>query len=81
MSACSPILLSVRLSVGNAAWPMGVTMVGIHERAAREKINQSQIARTFLSCHCLPVLCVLLRFASLYFCVIYLFVTWQVQMC
>jgi hypothetical protein len=30
---------------GNAAWPMGVTMVGIHERAAREKISQSQTAR------------------------------------
>jgi pre-mRNA-splicing factor 18 len=28
------------LSIGNEAWPMGVTMVGIHERAARERISQ-----------------------------------------
>ncbi len=27
------------LAIGNAAWPMGVTSVGIHERAAREKIS------------------------------------------
>ena len=26
------------LAIGNAAWPMGVTSVGIHERAGREKI-------------------------------------------
>ncbi len=26
------------LAIGNAPWPMGVTMVGIHERAGREKI-------------------------------------------
>ncbi|THG99731.1 hypothetical protein EW026_g2657 [Hermanssonia centrifuga] len=28
----------LRLSIGNAPWPIGVTMVGIHERSAREKI-------------------------------------------
>mmetsp|Transcript_15596 Transcript_15596/g.17334 ORF Transcript_15596/g.17334 Transcript_15596/m.17334 type:complete len:178 (-) Transcript_15596:170-703(-) len=33
-----------RLSVGNAPWPMGVTMVGIHERSAREKIFAYNIA-------------------------------------
>jgi len=32
------------LSIGKAAWPMGVTMVGIHERSAREKINSSDTA-------------------------------------
>jgi pre-mRNA-splicing factor 18 len=34
----------VRLAIGNAAWPMGVTMVGIHERSARENISASQVA-------------------------------------
>lgn len=29
----------LRLSIGKAAWPIGVTMVGIHERSAREKIG------------------------------------------
>lgn len=32
------------LAIGNAAWPMGVTMVGIHERAGRTKVFSSQIA-------------------------------------
>src|SRR5690606_30078147 len=27
----------IKLSVGNAPWPMGVTMVGIHARSARER--------------------------------------------
>ncbi|ORY43416.1 Prp18-domain-containing protein [Rhizoclosmatium globosum] len=34
----------LRLSIGNAPWPIGVTMVGIHERSGREKISSSQIA-------------------------------------
>jgi len=34
----------LRMAIGNAPWPMGVTNVGIHERSAREKINQNQIA-------------------------------------
>ncbi|WVQ73647.1 hypothetical protein IAR50_003227 [Cryptococcus sp. DSM 104548] len=34
----------LRLSIGNAAWPIGVTSVGIHERSAREKIGQDNIA-------------------------------------
>eukprot|EP01028_Stygiella_incarcerata_P005069 TRINITY_DN217_c1_g2_i1.p1 TRINITY_DN217_c1_g2~~TRINITY_DN217_c1_g2_i1.p1 ORF type:complete len:405 (-),score=134.28 TRINITY_DN217_c1_g2_i1:137-1207(-) len=34
----------MELSIGNAAWPMGVTMVGIHERTAREKIETSKVA-------------------------------------
>jgi len=33
-----------RMAIGNAPWPMGVTMVGIHERSAREKIFSNQIA-------------------------------------
>ncbi|MCJ1280079.1 mRNA splicing protein prp18 [Puttea exsequens] len=30
------------LSIGKAAWPIGVTMVGIHERSAREKLNEGE---------------------------------------
>ncbi|OEH78607.1 pre-mRNA splicing factor [Cyclospora cayetanensis] len=37
-------LLFMLLAIGNAAWPMGVTMVGIHERAGRSKLNTSQVA-------------------------------------
>jgi len=36
------------LSIGNAPWPIGVTMVGIHERSGRAKIFTSEIARKFL---------------------------------
>mmetsp|Transcript_5593 Transcript_5593/g.6320 ORF Transcript_5593/g.6320 Transcript_5593/m.6320 type:complete len:157 (-) Transcript_5593:44-514(-) len=31
------------LGIGNAPWPMGVTMVGIHERSGRSKIYSSQV--------------------------------------
>lgn len=34
----------IEMSVGNAAWPIGVTMVGIHARTGREKISQDKIA-------------------------------------
>jgi len=34
----------LRLSIGSAPWPIGVTMVGIHERSAREKISTDQVA-------------------------------------
>jgi pre-mRNA-splicing factor 18 len=34
----------VQLAIGNAPWPMGVTSVGIHERAARTKIFANNIA-------------------------------------
>jgi len=34
----------IDLSIGNAPWPIGVTMVGIHERSGRAKIFTSQIA-------------------------------------
>jgi pre-mRNA-splicing factor 18 len=32
----------LRLSIGKAAWPIGVTMVGIHERSAREKLHERE---------------------------------------
>jgi len=34
----------LRISIGNAPWPIGVTMVGIHERSAREKIYSNSQA-------------------------------------
>ncbi|KAJ1667860.1 hypothetical protein IW140_001411 [Coemansia sp. RSA 1813] len=34
----------LQLSVGNAPWPIGVTQVGIHARAARENINANKVA-------------------------------------
>eukprot|EP00919_Chromeraceae_sp_WS-2016_P081624 GHVR01192858.1.p1 GENE.GHVR01192858.1~~GHVR01192858.1.p1 ORF type:complete len:398 (-),score=120.26 GHVR01192858.1:12-1205(-) len=34
----------IDLAIGKAPWPMGVTMVGIHERAAQTKIMTAQIA-------------------------------------
>lgn len=34
----------LRLSIGNTAWPIGVTMVGIHERSAREKLHDEGTA-------------------------------------
>lgn len=34
----------IELAIGNSPWPMGVTMVGIHERSGRSKIYQSQVA-------------------------------------
>ena len=36
--------LYVRVAIGNAPWPIGVTMVGIHERSAREKISAQSTA-------------------------------------
>ncbi|KAL9056696.1 MAG: hypothetical protein Q9162_002765 [Coniocarpon cinnabarinum] len=32
----------LQLSIGKAAWPIGVTMVGIHERSAREKLSEDK---------------------------------------
>jgi len=32
----------LRLSIGKAAWPIGVTMVGIHERSARERLHETE---------------------------------------
>ncbi|KAH1277901.1 hypothetical protein KXX33_008727 [Aspergillus fumigatus] len=39
----------LRVSIGKAAWPIGVTMVGIHERSAREKLHQSDQQAHILS--------------------------------
>ncbi|KAF6217886.1 hypothetical protein HO133_006298 [Letharia lupina] len=39
----------LRLSIGKAAWPIGVTMVGIHERSAREKLHESDAAAHIMS--------------------------------
>nr|GEW70203.1 pre-mRNA-splicing factor 18 [Tanacetum cinerariifolium] len=35
----------IRMAIGNAPWPIGETMVGIHERSAREKIYTNSVAR------------------------------------
>ncbi|KAK3703332.1 hypothetical protein LTR37_014544 [Vermiconidia calcicola] len=35
----------LRLSIGKAAWPIGVTMVGIHERSAREKLHETEAGK------------------------------------
>ncbi|GJZ72016.1 putative reverse transcriptase domain-containing protein [Tanacetum coccineum] len=34
----------IRMAIGNAPWPIGETMVGIHERSAREKIYTNSVA-------------------------------------
>lgn len=34
----------IKTAIGNAAWPIGLTMVGIHERSGRERISTSKIA-------------------------------------
>jgi len=34
----------LRLAIGNAPWPMGVTAVGIHERSGQEKLYTNHIA-------------------------------------
>lgn len=40
----------LQLSIGNAPWPIGVTMVGIHERSGREKIFASNVAHGEFPC-------------------------------
>ena len=34
----------IGIAIGNAAWPIGVTMVGIHARGGRERIQSNKIA-------------------------------------
>ena len=34
----------LQAAIGNAAWPIGVTSVGIHERSNRERLSESKIA-------------------------------------
>ncbi|KAK8630702.1 hypothetical protein V6N13_079483 [Hibiscus sabdariffa] len=36
--------LYIKMAIGNAPWPIGVTVVGIHERSAREKIYTNSVA-------------------------------------
>lgn len=33
----------LRTAIGNAPWPIGLTMVGIHERTGREKIMSNKV--------------------------------------
>ncbi|EEB07365.1 U5 snRNP-associated protein Prp18 [Schizosaccharomyces japonicus yFS275] len=33
----------LRVSIGNAPWPIGVTMVGIHERSSRERLTAHSV--------------------------------------
>lgn len=34
----------LQMAIGNAPWPIGVTMVGIHARTGREKIFAQHVA-------------------------------------
>jgi hypothetical protein len=36
----------LRMSIGNAPWPMGVSMAGIHERSGRDRLEEHNVART-----------------------------------
>ena len=37
------------MAIGRAAWPIGVTMVGIHARSGRAKIESSNVAHVMNS--------------------------------
>jgi len=37
------------VAIGRAAWPIGVTMVGIHARSGRAKIESSNVAHVMNS--------------------------------
>ena len=39
----------INIAVGNAAWPIGVTQVGIHSRGGREKIGENKTAHVMNS--------------------------------
>ena len=34
----------LQAAIGNAAWPIGVTSVGIHQRSGRERLNEGKVA-------------------------------------
>lgn len=34
----------LRAAIGNSPWPIGLTMVGIHERTGRERISTNKVA-------------------------------------
>ena len=40
----------INLAIGNSQWPIGVTSVGIHERASREKIFVDNVQRKLVYC-------------------------------
>lgn len=42
----------LQMAIGNAPWPIGVTMVGIHARTGREKIFAQNVARILFESHC-----------------------------
>lgn len=42
----------LEMAIGNAPWPIGATMVGIHARPGRERIASKHVAR---KCQCLSV--------------------------
>ena len=37
----------LEMAIGNAPWPIGATMVGIHARPGRERIASKHVARNF----------------------------------
>ena len=39
----------LEMAIGNAPWPIGATMVGIHARPGRERISSKKIARIFIN--------------------------------
>jgi pre-mRNA-splicing factor 18 len=45
----------IRTAIGNSAWPIGLTMVGIHERSGREKISTSKVFLSFLYLSFVPL--------------------------
>lgn len=47
----------IRTAIGNSAWPIGLTMVGIHERSGREKISTSKVRQRV----CCVLCCVCIR--------------------
>lgn len=38
----------IKTAIGNSAWPIGLTMVGIHERSGRERISTSKVMTSLL---------------------------------
>jgi pre-mRNA-splicing factor 18 len=41
---CQANAVYLQTAIGNAPWPIGLTMVGIHERTGREKIMENKVA-------------------------------------
>lgn len=37
-------------AIGKAAWPIGVTSVGIHNRSAHDKMQTGQVGKLIFSC-------------------------------